>query len=263
MNIFQALSPHVPRIVSVVGGGGKTSFIFTLAREAAARGSSVLVTTTTAMFNPEKLTPGASGQSFDRLYTGPAESLAHRACGPGGILVAANGLTPENHKLAGYSPDSLSPALDSPAFDLVLVEADGARMRPVKAPAGHEPVVPPRTDTLAGCIGLDCLGRPLDEAVAHRPDRLARLGGQAPGSPITEKTLAGLAASDQGIFKPAFPPAGPAMRRVLVLNKADSPQKIRQGRGIGKHIVSRGHAGICLVTCLRDSRAPVKAVVRP
>ena len=47
-----------------------------------------------------------------------------------------------------------------PGFcDLLLVEADGSRRRPLKVPAVHEPVIPSFADMVVGVIGLDCIGK--------------------------------------------------------------------------------------------------------
>lgn len=261
MKLIEALDLEFPRTIALVGGGGKTSFIFTLAREAAALGKSVLITTTTAMFNPDYSTrdrPGHSrtynlafAQAKARMFIGP--TLDHPAPEPGTLLVAAKALTARGRKLAGYSPRELVPVLASSRFELVLIEADGARMRPVKAPAAHEPVIPEQTDMVVGCIGLDCLGIPLAEPHVHRPNILAELSGSQQGEPVTEKTLIHLAKSEQGLFKSA----GPDTTKMIVLNKADSPLLKKQGDSLGRKMMSAAQAERCLVTCFLNPKNPV------
>ncbi|MCP4450986.1 MAG: putative selenium-dependent hydroxylase accessory protein YqeC, partial [Planctomycetes bacterium] len=173
---------------------------------------------------------------------------------PGKILVAANDHNPKRKKLIGYTPEDLSALLESPLFDLILIEGDGARMRPVKAPAGHEPVVPQQTNMMVGCIGLDCLGQSLDEAVVHRPELLADIAGQAQGDPVTKQTLICLAESDQGLFKSA----GKDMARTIVLNKADTQELVEQGTAVGTGCLQKGLANLCLVTSFMDAEDPVK-----
>lgn len=257
MSILQTLNPDIPAVISVAGGGGKTSFIFTLAREAADRGYSVLVTTTTAMFNPGTFS-AESGEpaKFHRLYTGPADAPQAIVPEKGRILVAARNLMAQGKKLKGYDPDELGPELDKKAFDLMLIEADGARMRPVKAPADHEPVIPPQTRVMAGCIGLDCLDRPLDETYVHRPELLALLSGQPPGSPVTEQTLAQLISHENGLFKSCPPDA----RRLLVLNKADTPALLDRAKGLIRDLAKiPGHLpDLCLVTRLNAPHARLR-----
>ncbi len=253
MNLIDAMTLKFPKIISMVGAGGKTSFIFTLAKEAAGLGKSVLITTTTAMFNPEHFQTGPTtpAQAFDHLFIGPARDLP--APEPGTILVAAPALISQDSKLTGYTPQDLSILLTPPRFDLVLIEADGARMRPVKAPADHEPVLPGRTDMVVGCIGLDGLDSPLDAPHVHRPEILATLSGQQMGDPVTAGTLILLAASHQGIFKSATPD----MDRILLLNKADTPQLTEQGKSLGRNIIALDLADLCLVTCFLKMEDPV------
>lgn len=45
--------------------------------------------------------------------------------------------------------------------DIVLIEADGAKRMPCKAPAAHEPVLLPQCDTVLAVAGLSALRHPL------------------------------------------------------------------------------------------------------
>lgn len=276
MELTRALPLAEISIISVVGAGGKTSFIFTLAKELAGQGKKVLITTTTAMFNPglfrSESKAGKSPkkteplilppQTFDKLFIGKAPDLCNRAAEqitPGTIWLGARGKKMEGKKLKGYSLGELDLVLDSPVFDMVLIEADGARMRPVKAPALHEPVIPEQTQMLAGCIGLDCLGKPLDERTAHRPELLSAISGQALGSPITEKTLISLIKSGQGLFKAP----NQEMKNILVLNKADTQTRIDQGKSLANGAVKMSdqvHTGIA--TCFAQGLNPVKYLIK-
>lgn len=253
MNLIEALDIKFPKIISLVGAGGKTSFIFTLAKGAAMLGKSVLITTTTAMFNPEyvKTNPTAMVQYFEQMYIGPAGDLP--PANTGKILLAAPALKAQGQKLAGYFLQDLAPLLSSSRFDLVLIEADGARMRPLKAPADHEPMIPRQTDMVVGCIGLDCLGTPLEASYVHRPEILAKLAGLPMGKKVTPHTLTHLIASDRGLFKST----DPHMKKSLVLNKADTPHRAEQGKSLGKKIISASLADLVMVTCFSNAQNPV------
>jgi len=210
-----------PRVVALVGAGGKTSALFGLGEELAQGGARVLLTTTTHIYDPRL----EEGRGFDRLVLDPALEFAGgqpgaellvcaRPGGPRRIVLAARE-EPGTGKLKGLHPawvDRLAGA-----FDFVLVEADGGKRLPVKAPADHEPTVPAQTGLVVGFIGLGCLGRPMDAAVVHRPERFGPVAGCAPGEPIRLEHLAVLARSPLGLFKGA--PEG--ARRALVLNQAD------------------------------------------
>lgn len=47
--------------------------------------------------------------------------------------------------------------------DLILIEADGAKRKPCKAPRSHEPVLLPECDTVLCVFGLKSIGQPLED----------------------------------------------------------------------------------------------------
>ena len=119
-------------------------------------------------------------------------------------------------KMKGIHPSWIT-ALRTP-WDFILVEADGSKRLPVKAPESYEPVIPPGTDLVVGVVGLDCLGQPMDGRTVHRPERFGAITGCAAGAPILWEHLVALAGHPEGLFKQA-PGA-----RVLLFNKADRVQ---------------------------------------
>jgi probable selenium-dependent hydroxylase accessory protein YqeC len=203
------------RVVALVGGGGKTSAMFALGRLFARRGLRVLATTTTRILDPE-MASEREGRLFGKVIMlgDPASSEGREA-----LISAGNplvlGARREGEKLYGVDPAAIDVVAE--LFDIVLVEADGSRGLPIKAPASHEPVVPASSCIVIGVVGLDALGRPMDERVVHRPELFGPLVGCAPGEMITVAHVARLAASPLGLFKGA-----PATARCIVLlNKAD------------------------------------------
>jgi probable selenium-dependent hydroxylase accessory protein YqeC len=238
-------------VIALVGAGGKTSALFGLAGELAGGcPSGALMTTTTHLFDP-RLEPG---RPYDELVLdpslgapgGPEPWDPGPRPGPGRrVLLAARAL-PGEGKLQGVHPSRVAGLRR--AWDYVLVEADGARRLPVKAPAEHEPVVPPGADLVLGLVGLACLGRPMDERTVHRPGLFAEATGCAPGEPIGPEHIAALTRSPLGLFKGA--PAGAA--RVLVLNQADRCRTAPEA--LLKMLEARGPvaADLVLVCCLRE-----------
>jgi probable selenium-dependent hydroxylase accessory protein YqeC len=67
-------------------------------------------------------------------------------------------------KVYGPGLSFISHLLDSVDSDVLLIEADGARGLPLKAPFEHEPVIPPETSLVVPVASLSVLGQPLDEA---------------------------------------------------------------------------------------------------
>ena len=99
--------------------------------------------------------------------------------------------------------------------DAVLVEADGSRRLPFKAPAAHEPVIPAGATCVVAIAGADVLNRRLGGQVAHRIAELTALTGVQEGGAITPECVARV------IGHRAVWGVGPAVRFVACLNKVD------------------------------------------
>lgn len=75
------------------------------------------------------------------------------------------------------------------AADYLLVEADGAKMLPLKAHAEHEPVIPECTKRTVCVVGIDGVGRPISQA-CHRTERFAQLAGASTADAVTPEMVA-------------------------------------------------------------------------
>ena len=158
-------------VVSLVGGGGKTTLLYGMARLCAAEGQRVLVSTTTHIQRPS-------------ANYAPDEAVRDTLWQAGTYAVAGS---PAENGLSGWMAGA----------DTVLLEADGAKHRPCKAPAAHEPVLLPESDIVLAVAGLSALGRPLAE-VCFRLDAACALLGVPPEASLTPERLAKLLASGAG-----------------------------------------------------------------
>jgi probable selenium-dependent hydroxylase accessory protein YqeC len=237
-------------VIAFVGAGGKTSAMFAIAGSAGT--SSVTITTTTHIRDPRT----EEGRRFERvvvesdlaLHPGKARvssaSLAPARGGP--PLIVASGLLPAEGKLRGIHPERAQEL--ARRCDILLVEADGSRGRAIKAPADHEPVIPPCSDIVVGLVGLDCIGQALSSAIAHRPEILAPLVGCAEGQEIEPRHVAALVRSPRGLFKDA----PPGSRRVIVLNKADRPASLEIRKLLDLIREEPGTADLAIVCALAE-----------
>ncbi|MFH1059080.1 MAG: selenium cofactor biosynthesis protein YqeC [Pseudomonadota bacterium] len=201
-----------PGLTAIIGGGGKTTLLWSLAGELAAAGAPVVATTTTHIYPP--LGRQAAGLWLCGDAIPDAAAVSRRLAG-GGPLCLASGRTSAG-KLRGISAAQVAGLLDQPDL-YVICEADGAAGRPLKAWAAHEPALTGREDLVVLVAGASGLGRPLDETWAHRPTLLAAALGVAPGQTPPPEALATYLAGPSGPLT-----AAPATaRRVLVLNQAD------------------------------------------
>lgn len=143
-----------PKFVSIVGAGGKTTALCTLARALAAK--RVLVTTTTHML------PLAPPDCRAALINPAQYELLTQLQLPGAVCA---GRQTDDGKLRALCSDLLAQA--AATADLTLCEADGAHRMPLKLHRADEPVLPPQTDLCLIVAGLSGLGRPVRNVV-HR-----------------------------------------------------------------------------------------------
>ena len=117
-----------------------------------------------------------------------------------------------DHKALGVQPQVCDRWFG--LVDHVVVEADGSRRMPFKAPLDYEPVVPSQTTTLVACVGAAALGVAIAEQ-CQRPERVAEIAGCSPEDRLTPQRLAAVLLSDQGSRKDSPPPA----RFAVVINQ--------------------------------------------
>ena len=215
----------LPRLTAIIGGGGKTTLLFTLGRQLAAEGASVLLTTTTHL-----AWPPPEGIVF--LAPAAPEQLA-AAAQPGALVLA--GYPGENEKMMGLSPEFFREACR--AFDHVLCEADGSRRMPLKFHREDEPCIPAETGLLLQVAGLSALGRPAAEML-HRH----ALSGIAAEHCITEEDVAHL-------MLRAFSHCGVSCPSAALLNQADTPELCARGETVARLLRAEGYP--CAVGALR------------
>ena len=205
-SLLEAKNEDLALLVAFVGAGGKTEAIFALAAEAKTRGLSVVVSTTTAMRDPRLEAERGIDGFLERLPEArlPSASL--------NFLGLERG---EGAKIHGPEAEHFEEL--HPLCDLILVEADGSHRLPLKAPADHEPVIPPTSDIVVACIGIDALGKPADEKTIHRLPEFLEVTGLEKGRPVDLEALAALVIDPRGAFKGSPPEA----RRILLLCKGD------------------------------------------
>ena len=176
------------RDVWLIGAGGKTTLMFRLAAAWAARDETVLCTTTT------RIRPPTAEQCPDLRVNSLAPLVADLRHRPAPVVTAVSRI--ENGKCHGFSADEAF-SLKTEA-DHLVVEADGASRRPVKAHAPHEPVLTSAASCVVAVVGSWCVGAPLDADHVHRPERLAALTGRPLGSAVTANDVANVILHDEG-----------------------------------------------------------------
>lgn len=234
MNLAQALrflgtgmTLRNPPRVAFVGAGGKTTLIFNLARQLLEEYPVVWVTMTTHV-GTDQAGFADTHLRIDKLGNGFSMPLQ-------GVILFT-GVEVEAGRLGGLNEAGLDRLLrlaDAHRLPL-LIEADGSRRLPLKAPASHEPVIPAFVNMVAVTAGLSGLGKKLGAACVHRPERFAELAGLALGEEITAEALSRVLTHSMGGMK-NIPPLA---TRVLLLNQADTLELRRQAKDIARRCMS-------------------------
>ena len=148
-------------VVSIIGGGGKTTLLYEMAGFCVKNDQKVLVTTSTHIYRPPKEWHDQSLEAVERKFrTGRAAIIGSACRDPEKLSMPETELFEAARKKA----------------DLTLIEADGARHLQCKAPAEHEPVLLSSSDLVIGVTGLSALGQPLGKG-CFRAERAAELLG--------------------------------------------------------------------------------------
>jgi molybdenum cofactor cytidylyltransferase len=251
MNLRDALEMDEHEVVAIVGGGGKTTILYRLARETVETGGKAVVTGTTRFTPPEaaELPPAVLCESTVELLAGLRSVLAQFP-----LVVAGSGWGNQG-RIMPVEPEAVAAMAAIEGVGAVVAEADGSAGRPFKAPAEHEPAVAPSTTLLLTVAGMDVLGRPLDADHVHRPEIVAGLSGVPLGSPVTEEMVARVLLDERGGRKGR--PAG--SRWLPVLNKVDDPLRLEAARRIGRLLLDGGADRVILATAGR--KPPVVEVI--
>jgi molybdenum cofactor cytidylyltransferase len=203
--------------IAFVGAGGKTTAMFQLARELIQQPTSslhpsIIVTATTHLGTWQ--IPLADHHiiavSMDdvihhefhdvTLITGPIENNRTKPIDKSILLSLREGLKRSSIPL--------------------LIEADGSRQKPLKAPAEHEPAIPEFVELVVVVSGLSGLGKSLNEGYVHRPETFGELANQKNDSTITPEDVVKVLCHPKGGLKNIPSQA----RRVALLNQADTSE---------------------------------------
>ena len=229
MNLLQALITPQPLCLAIVGAGGKTTTAFQLARQVDAL---AWVTTTThlgtdqmqyadrhfVVDNAQDFNPDLYRQQKVTLLTGPF-SADNRVHSPAPELL---GLMHQACERDGIS---------------LIIEADGSRSIPLKAPGDHEPPIPAWVRQVIVVVGMSAFGRPLTDQSVFRSERYAQLTGLRPGDPISMESVCAMLLHPAGGLK-NIPDGAP---RVVLFNQADDEQKMAVARSAAAKLIDGGY----------------------
>jgi molybdenum cofactor cytidylyltransferase len=214
-----------PRL-AIVGAGGKTTALAMLAQEFP---KPLVISTTTHL--------GTWQTNFSDKHLiiqkdtdwAKIEDELHS-----GIILITEG--PEKGRLRGLGKDRIYRLYDLCEKHRLplLLECDGARQLPIKAPGEHEPPIPEFVDTVVVIAGLSGLEKHLNNETVYNPEIFSRLSNVPMGDLITNSALEKVIAHKQGGIKNIPNNA----KRFLILNQADTLiRQVKAGK-IAKNLLN-------------------------
>ncbi|OPY64494.1 MAG: hypothetical protein A4E63_03439 [Syntrophorhabdus sp. PtaU1.Bin050] len=216
---FRRISPvqsiHRLKYITFVGAGGKTSLIEHMAKGLAEAGKSVAITTTTKIYawEPYRLMDGDSRpEEWEKPFVRVGKTL-------------------QGEKLTGVNFQDIIHL--GRLYDVVLIEADGAKGKPIKFPASHEPVIPPFTDWTFVVAGLDALSKKVEDTV-FRWELFCKAIPMDRHSIVTPEVFSGFFSDPillKGVDKTRF---------TVVLNKYDALMAPGKAAGLARNLISAG-----------------------
>lgn len=257
MKLSRALRINSHSRLALVGAGGKTAALFQLARQLP---PPVIVTAST------HLAVHQLGMADRHITIDSPSDFDHLVDGQLAGITLFTGPLREDGRTSGLDETSLHKLhrIAERRGLALLIEADGSRQRPLKAPAAHEPAVPKFVDTVIVVVGLSALGKPLDADTVHRPELFGSLAGLQPGENISSECLVRVLLHPLGGLKGILETA----RRLVLLNQVDDMDLEKQARQLAGDLlpVYSTVAAACLASPDPEgqvlwARGPVAGVV--
>lgn len=208
------------RRISIVGGGGKTTLLYMLADWFQKIGLRTVVMTTVKIYQPDG-------------YCRSAEDC--EACWERGSY-AVCGTPTAQRKLTVPAPELMS-WIEAHA-EMILAEADGARGMACKVPAAHEPVLLSGSDLVIGVMGLDVIGKTIQEA-CFRPADVAEFLQCEQTHVLEEADLFRILCSDRGTAKQVG-----KTPYLIVLNKCEGEERRRTGQKLQRMLEQAGYTAV-------------------
>ncbi|QSG02978.1 selenium cofactor biosynthesis protein YqeC [Natranaeroarchaeum sulfidigenes] len=230
-------------LVAVVGAGGKKTTLYALA----SRLDQAIVTATVRI-------PIFDRQMAEVIVTeDPVVAAREASAWP-------LGLVPERERedrYLGYTPETVDALAEANIAESVLVKADGARTRLLKAPDEHEPQLPSTVDTVLPIASVQAVGKPLTGEYIHRPERVAAITDRSVGDEIRPQDVARVLTSEAGGLKDVPEDA----TVVAVVNMVDDAEDYDTAREIAERVVAEPQIdAVALTSLIADE--PVRELYR-
>jgi len=252
-SLSEALGLKPREMISLTGAGGKTTLMFRLARELFLEEKRVITTTTTKILKPSiddspSLFLSGDRERIREFLDSHLQQYRH-------ITLAEEEI--EKGKLRGISPELVDHLWNLYDMEALIIEADGAAGRPVKAPRKGEPVIPSCTTLVVAVLGMDGVGKEVNDQYIFQAEQVSKLTEIRKGERMTEEGMAILMTHPEGLFKGA--PV--SSRKIAFLNKVDILEGVAKAKRVSQLIFERRGVKIDRVVLGQLKREPPVAEV--
>ena len=213
-------------VISIVGGGGKTSFCYNISNELSRLGKKVILITTTGMKYPKD----------EYVFTGDSiDDLMKQLAGRESYLIVGK------QEMSKLKPPCDEILKELPKLcDYLVIEADGSRRLPLKFPQDHEPVLHPDSTFVIGVCGIDALGKPIKD-VCHRCPTAVEFLGKQQDELVSATDIAKALESEKGQMKNV------KCRFQPVINKVDDDELLKSAIEIASNLTKND----CIISSFR------------
>jgi probable selenium-dependent hydroxylase accessory protein YqeC len=254
VSLMEAFGIHPGEVISLVGAGGKSALMLALAEELVVCGEMVITTTTTRIFDWQASETCLILRADEKKML----ELVRQELGKHRLVTLAGDRLPAEGKLKGIGPELVADLAQLEGLGCIIIEADGAARKPLKAPNATEPVIPQNTSLVIPVVGIDALGLRLSEENVFRPQIVSQLTSLPPGGIISANVIATLITHPQGMTK-----GSPARARIVpFINKTDLEGGLARACDLAARILARGHPRIRRVVLGQVQPEPLVRVVQ-
>ena len=221
--LHQLLDVGNGEVIAIIGAGGKHTVMTRLSQELAGTGRSVILTSTTNLHRNADFAQVATvlvGDRSDWRYQLNVALAKHRR-----VILVQSQIGPNMYQ--GIGADTIDVVSTIAPRAVVLIKADGARKRLLKAPGTDEPVYPQHVDLCVLILSLAAIGKPLNEKYVHRIDHVRAL---TRGLTIDSQTLIDVILGANGYAR-HLPPGG---RTALYLSNCTTKSLVEATRTISE-----------------------------
>ncbi|SCI13321.1 MULTISPECIES: selenium cofactor biosynthesis protein YqeC [unclassified Romboutsia] len=190
-------------IITVVGAGGKTSFIKLLAQKHR-KSLRVLSTTTTKIYLPQK-------ESYDKLIMKKSDD-EFKFLKDFGVTLAGRYINEEN-KVVGLNFKEIEEIEVN--FDLILIEGDGSKKKKLKGWRDNEPVIYPKSNKVIGIVDITSYDMDINMENIHNLSRFIEIS-KCKEEKVNLIHLKNMILNENGLFKNSVG------EKILFINKVEN-----------------------------------------